>query len=162
MSDAGTPKSRRRLPIRNPQDFWGSLTIAGLALLALWAGRDLPGMDGFAFGPGTAPRLLAVCLLVLAGAVALRALFVQGSRVGRFHARGPIVVMASILAFAAMIRPLGLAVTTFVCFMIAAAASGETRWVEATITALGFTFGAVLLFYYGLSLQFPLWPAFML
>ena len=27
-----------------------------VALFALWAGSDLPGMRGFAFGPGTAPR----------------------------------------------------------------------------------------------------------
>jgi putative tricarboxylic transport membrane protein len=87
---------------------------------------------------------------------------VQGAVVGRFHLRGPLVVLISVLAFAAMIRPLGLPVTTFVSFMIASAASSETRWVEATMTAVVFTIGAVLLFFYGLALQFPLWPAFLL
>jgi putative tricarboxylic transport membrane protein len=162
MSADAAPRPRRGFAIRSPQDFWGRLALIGLALFALWAGRDLPGMDGFALGPGTAPWLFAGCLLVLASVVALRALRVDGASVGRFHARGPLVVLASILAFAALIRPLGLPVTTFVCFMIASAASSETRWLEATLTALGFTVGAVLLFFYGLSLQFQLWPAFML
>ncbi len=148
--------------IRNPQDFWGCLALMALAVFALWAGSDLPGMRGFAFGPGTAPRLFAVCLLLLASAVALSALFVDGPNVGRFYARGPLIVIISIFAFAAMIRPLGLVVTTFVCFMVAVAGSNETRWVEATITAIGFTIGAVLLFVYGLSLPFQLWPRFML
>ena len=152
----------RGFRIRNPQDFWGCLILMGVAIFMLWAGSDLPGMRGFAFGPGTAPRLFAVCLLLLSGAVAVWALFADGPKVGRFYARGPLVVMISILAFAAMIRPLGLVVTTFVCFMVAAAGSNETRWVEATITAIGFTIGAVLLFVYGLSLPFQLWPRFML
>ncbi len=30
-----------------------------LALIAFVASNDLPGMRGFAFGPGTAPRLFA-------------------------------------------------------------------------------------------------------
>jgi putative tricarboxylic transport membrane protein len=148
--------------IRNPQDFWGCLALMALAIFALWAGSDLPGMHGFAFGPGTAPRLFATCLLVLAGAVALSALFADGPPVGRFYARGPVVVMISIFAFAAMIRPLGLVITTFVCFMIAAAGSTETRWVETTLTAIGFTIGAVLLFVYGLALPFQLLPRFMM
>ena len=162
MSDGVDANARRAFRIRNSQDFWGCLALIGLALFSLWAASDLPGMDNFLFGPGTAPRLFAVCLLLLASAVLLWSIFVEGPNVGHFHARGPLVVMASILAFAAMIRPLGLLITTFVCFMIAAAGSNETRWVEATITAVGFTIGAVLLFFYGLSLQFQLWPAFML
>lgn len=161
MSDGVDPNAHRGFRIRNSQDFWGCLTLIGLALFSLWAGSDLPGIDGFSFGPGTAPRLFAVCLLLLSSAVLLYSMFVEGPGIGRFHARGPLVVMASILAFATMIRPLGLLITTFVCFMIAAAGSSETRWVETTITAIGFTIGAVLLFYYGLSLQFQLWPAFM-
>jgi len=148
--------------IRNPQDFWGCIVLMALAVFALWAGSDLPGMRGFAFGPGTAPRLFAICLLLLAGAVAFWSLLVDGPDIGRFHARGPLVVMISILAFAAMIRPLGLVITTFVCFMIAAAGSNETRWIEATLTAIGFTIGAVLLFVYGLSLPFRLLPRFMM
>jgi len=162
MSDGVEPRSRQGFRIRNSQDFWGCLTLIGLALLALWAARDLPGVEGFSFGPGTAPRLFAICLLLLASAVLFWALIADGPGVGRYHARGPLVVIASILAFAAMIRPLGLPITTFVCFIIASASSRETRWIETIITAVGFTIGAVLLFLYGLSLQFQLWPAFML
>ena len=161
MAEGAGPKPSGRPRVRNPQDFWGCLVLMGLALFSLWAGSDLPGMHGFSFGPGTAPRLFAICLLLLAGAVLLSSVLIDGPVIGRFHARGPIVVMTAVLAFAALIRPLGLFATTFVCFMIAAAASRETRWVESTITAVGFTIGAVLLFYYGLSLQFQLWPAFL-
>src|SRR5205085_6043037 len=64
MSEAA---DRAHLPwhrgfIRNPQDFYGGVALVGLALIALWASADLPGMRGFAFGPGTAPRLFALVL----------------------------------------------------------------------------------------------------
>ncbi len=39
--------------------------------------------------------------------------------------------MAAIVFFALAIRPLGLVVTAFVSFLIAAMGSHETRWVEA-------------------------------
>ena len=48
--------------IKNHQDFWGGLALLALALFAWWATRDLPGQSGFAFGPGTAPRLFIILL----------------------------------------------------------------------------------------------------
>src|SRR6266508_4599223 len=61
--------------VRNPQDFYGGLALVILALLAFWASWNLPGMRGFAFGPGTAPRLFAALLLVTGTAVALMGFF---------------------------------------------------------------------------------------
>ena len=45
------------MPLRNPKDYFGGILLIALALFAFWASNDLPGMRGFAFGPGTAPRL---------------------------------------------------------------------------------------------------------
>jgi hypothetical protein len=44
--------------------------------------------------------------------------------------------------------------------MISAAGSSETRWIEATIAAVGLTAFCVGLFVYGLNLPFQLWPRF--
>src|SRR5262245_21567743 len=41
--------------IKGGQDYYGGAVLAAIALFALWASSDLPGMRGFAFGPGTAP-----------------------------------------------------------------------------------------------------------
>ena len=43
-----------------PQDYYGGLVLMMLAILALIASAELPGQRGFAFGPGTAPRLFAI------------------------------------------------------------------------------------------------------
>ena len=88
------------LPIRNPKDFFGGALLVGLGLFALWACSDLPGMRGFAFGPGTAPRMFAYCMIVVGVGVALMGLFTDGPPEEPFAFSGPmggaVVVVALI------------------------------------------------------------------
>ena len=66
----------RRSAVRS--DFWGGLSLVALAAFAIWASTDLPGMRGFAFGPGTAPRLFAYCLMGLGVAILMVGLLTDG------------------------------------------------------------------------------------
>src|SRR5436190_13055534 len=107
-----SPKGRRfSFSIRSPRDFWGGLVLVAVAILAIWASRDLPGQRGFAFGPGTAPRLFAGALAAIGAAVALVGLVTDGPAIEKLKFRGPALVVISILAFAVMIR--GVSVTLF-------------------------------------------------
>ena len=144
--------------IRNPQDFWGGLGLAAVAIFSLWAGSDLPGMRGFAFGPGTAPRLFGWLLLGTGGLVALNGLIVHGPPLERWGIRAPILFIASVLFFGATIRPLGMIIAAFCTLMIAAAASKDVRWIESLIWSAVLTAGCVALFIYGLNLPLQLWP----
>jgi hypothetical protein len=74
--------------IRNQQDFYGGLVLVAVAAFALWASRDLPGMRGFAFGPGTAPRIFASILGALGLLVAAGGLVTDGPPVERIAVRG--------------------------------------------------------------------------
>jgi putative tricarboxylic transport membrane protein len=150
----------RRGIIRNPQDFYGGLALIGLALFAFWAGSDLPGMRGFAFGPGTAPRLFAGLLAATGAAVAVIGFFFDGPGIERYAIRGPVFVIAAILFFAASIRPLGLVITSFVTIVIAAAATKEVRWIETIIWAAVLTAFCAFLFPYALNLPLQLWPRY--
>jgi len=114
--------------IRAPQDFVGGLALMALALFALWASRDLQGMHGFSFGPGTAPRMFATLLLVLSFGVMLTGLLAEGPGIQAYHWRGPFFVSLAIASFAFTIRPLGLVLSAFASFMIAALGTPETRW----------------------------------
>jgi putative tricarboxylic transport membrane protein len=60
------------------------------ALFALWAGSDLPGMRGFAFGPGTAPRLFAYLLMASGVAIMAVGLFSDGPPSEPFAFSGPL------------------------------------------------------------------------
>lgn len=76
--------------IRSPQDYYGGAILAAMALFALWASSDLPGMRGFAFGPGTAPRLFAYMLLGFGVGVALVGLLTDGPPGGEYAFSGPL------------------------------------------------------------------------
>jgi putative tricarboxylic transport membrane protein len=149
-----------RFFIRSPRDFWGGLALIGLAILAIWASHGLPGQRGFAFGPGTAPRLFAGLLAGLGAAVALVGILDYGPPIERYKLRGPALVIVAILIFAAMIRPLGLVPATFLAFVISILGTAEMRWIESLIAAAAMTLFCVLLFVYLLGLPFQLWPRF--
>jgi len=78
------------LRIRSPQDYYGGAVLCAMALFAIWACNDLPGMRGFAFGPGTAPRLFAYMLLGLAAAITLVGLLTDGPPGGEYSFSGPL------------------------------------------------------------------------
>jgi putative tricarboxylic transport membrane protein len=148
------------LPVHGPRDLYGGLALIMLATLALIASAELPGQRGFAFGPGTAPRLFSFLLAALVAAVAVGGVFAEGPPIEKYKIRGPSLVIIAILAFAAMIRPLGLVPATFLAFMVSILGSTEMRWIESLIAAVSMTLFCVLLFVYLLNLPFQLWPRF--
>ncbi|HYC16474.1 MAG TPA: tripartite tricarboxylate transporter TctB family protein [Pseudolabrys sp.] len=157
-----------RFKVRGPRDFYGGLALIALAIVAIWTSGDLPGTHGFAFGPGTAPRLFAGLLAAVGALVALSGLLVDGPPLESYAIRGPAWVILAILAFAGMIRgvslgpvtipPLGLVPSTFAAFMISIFGSTEMRWLESLIAAVVMTAFCVALFVYLLQLPFQLWP----
>jgi putative tricarboxylic transport membrane protein len=150
------PEGRRW--IRNEQDFWGGIALIALALFAMYASSDLPGQRGFAFGPGTAPRLFAGVLLFFGLIITVVGAMTDGPKIGGYAVRGPLMITCALLVFAAIIRPVGLIAASFLTFMISVTASRETRYLEATITAVAMTAFCVFLFVYMLNLPFQLWP----
>ena len=163
-----------RVHVPNHRDYYGGLALVLLALVAFWAGGDLAGMRGFSFGAGTAPRLFAAGLAIVASAITVSGLVTQGEPIGGYAVRGPLYITLAILAFSFLIRGVnfywgetlikipafGLIIASFATFVISAAASKETRWVESVITAAGLTAFCWFLFVYLLGLPFQLWPRF--
>jgi putative tricarboxylic transport membrane protein len=148
------------LPVHGTRDFYGGLTLVMVPTFALIASSDLPGQRGFAFGPGTAPRLFSLILAALAAMVAVGGVFTEGPPIEKYKIRGPLLVIVGILAFAGMIRPLGLFPATFLAFMISILGSTEMRWLESLIAAAAMTLFCWLLFVVLLNLPFQLWPRF--
>jgi putative tricarboxylic transport membrane protein len=104
---ASAPATRNL--IRSPRDFWGGLSLVLVAAFAIWASGDLPGMRGFAFGPGTAPRLFAWCLMAMGFGVMLIGFFTDGPPMEDFTFTGTfggavlVVALIPIYFFAAQI-----------------------------------------------------------
>lgn len=150
------------MTIRSAQDYVGGVILMAVALFALWASSDLQGMRGFSFGAGTAPRMFGGLLVALSAGIALSGLLADGPSMAHYSWRGPLFVMVAIVFFALAIRPLGLVVTAFASFMIAATGSHETRWLEAAIVGACLTLGCAILFPYVLGLPMPMFPRFLI
>ena len=162
------------LKIRGPRDFFGGLALIVVAAIALWASSSLPGQQGFAFGPGTAPRIFAGLLMAVGVVITVMGLVVKGPPLESFALRGPAYVLVGILVFAATVRGIhvdvasipivipafGMVPATFLAFMISIFGSTEFRWVESLIAAVAMTAFCVGLFVYLLQLPFQLWPMF--
>ena len=162
------------LKIRGPRDFFGGLALIVVAAIALWASSSLPGQQGFAFGPGTAPRIFAGLLMAVGVVITVMGLVVKGPPLESFALRGPAYVLVGILVFAATVRGIhvdvasipivipafGMVPATFLAFMISIFGSTEFRWVESRIAAVAMTAFCVGLFVYLLQLPFQLWPMF--
>jgi putative tricarboxylic transport membrane protein len=148
------------LKVQSPQDVIGGMALILLSLTAFVASNDLPGMRGFAFGPGTAPRLFAFALALLAIGVVVTGLLTSGPDVTPYKIRGVFFIIGAILCFAATIRPLGLVTAAFTTMIICAAAADDVKWRESLIVAVVITAFVSVLFPYGLNLPFQLWPRF--
>ena len=148
------------LRVQNPQDFFGGMALILLSLIAFVASNDLPGMRGFAFGPGTAPRLFAFALALLSLGVVVTGLLTKGPHITPYKVRGMVFIIGAILVFAATIRPLGLVIATFSTIVVCAAAAEDVKWRETIIWAAILTAFCSVLFPYGLNLPFQLWPRF--
>ncbi|MPZ58392.1 MAG: tripartite tricarboxylate transporter TctB family protein [Rhizobiales bacterium] len=160
QSNVNGGRARPRGFIRAPQDFYGGLVLIGLAVFSMYAGYDLSGMQGFSFGPGTAPRLFAWMLVGFGVIIVLMGVINPGPKVERWYWRGIILTIASIICFALTIRSLGLIPSSFISFMIGAAATDEVKWGQSAIVGAALTAGCAILFPYILNLPFQLWPQF--
>jgi putative tricarboxylic transport membrane protein len=81
--------TNRGLTVRNSREFYGGLGLVLLGLLAVWASRDLQGMHGISFGPGTAPRMFAFILIALGVAIMAVGCFTEGVALERYEISAP-------------------------------------------------------------------------
>lgn len=144
--------------IRNPKDFWSGALFIAIGVAAIIIGSRYNLGTAARMGPGYFPRILGILLIVLGGILALRAMRKAGGPFPRFHWRPLLIVLGSVVMFGAIVRPLGVALTTVILIVVASAASREFRPREALIAGVLLAAMAVGVFVVGLQLQLPIWP----
>jgi hypothetical protein len=144
--------------IRNPKDFCaGALFVAVGVATVLLSTRYTLGTAA-RMGPGYFPRMLGILLIVLGGVLAARGFKFSGSGFTPFRWRPALVVLGSVVLFGAIVRPLGVALSTVILIVAASAASHEFRPRESLVVGVLLAALAVGVFVVGLQLQLPIWP----
>ncbi len=150
------------LSVRNPRDFAVGLLYAviGAAFAIAAAGHEMG--DPARIGPGFFPFWLGLVLAAIGAFTMLRSIWPRAarSRLDGWDVRSLGWMVGSVLLFAALLEPLGLALSVALLVVCASLASHEFTWRATllnTLLLVGITVGG---FVYGLSLPLPVWPAF--
>jgi hypothetical protein len=140
---------------RGTQDIGAGLFLIVVAAIAAWQGLQLPMGTLRAMGPGMLPISLAVLLGGFGVAILFIGLLQPGHPFERWSFRGLAFILGSIICFALLIRPLGLAIAGPVAMLIAGAADPQTNWKHTLIFSIVLTAFCILLFKVALRLPIP-------
>jgi len=144
--------------IRNPKDFFAGALFIAIGIATILLGTRYTLGSAARMGPGYFPRILGILLIVLGGILAARSFRFAGSRFAAFRWRPTLIVLGSVVLFGAIVRPLGVALSTVILIVAASAASHEFRPRESLVVGVLLAALAVGVFVVGLQLQLPIWP----
>jgi hypothetical protein len=112
-------------------------------------------------GPAYFPVVLGGMLAVLGLLVLFDSIVEEGPGVAQFHFRPLLFVAASSLAFAYLLKPLGLVLASVILVFISAFGGHEFKWKEVAIMSVVLVIFSVLVFVKALALPFPVCPDFI-
>ena len=141
------------------KDFLAGNLYLAFGLLGLWLGRTLEIGTAGAMEAGYFPRLVCMLLVAIGAALAVTALLQPGEAPERGTWRPFIFVTLSCLAFALLLRPLGLVLTLLISTVLARFAGGNLRPVALLLLCLILIVANVGIFVIALKIPIPLWPA---
>lgn len=148
-----------RMRIKSPRDFWAGLMFLGFGgFFCIWAVTHYKMGTALRMGPAYFPTLLGALLAFLGMVILLQSLSVEGEKVGAFAPRPLLMILVGCLAYAYLMRPLGLVLATAALVFISALGGHEFRWKEVAILYVVLIVFSVLVFVKGLTLPLPLWP----
>jgi hypothetical protein len=163
------------MKIKSQQDWWaGLMFIAFGAFFILFAMGTPEFIDNLAgtkliagyqmgssvrMGPAYFPVVLGGLLVVLGLIVLFDSVVEEGPKVPKFHFRPLLFIAVSSLAFAYLLKPLGLVLASAALIFISAYGGHEFKWKEVAIMTVVLVIFSVLVFVKGLTLPFPICPS---
>ncbi|UZG42683.1 tripartite tricarboxylate transporter TctB family protein [Caldimonas thermodepolymerans] len=144
-------------PSNHPDTGAGVLFIA-IGLFALWGGRELRVGTADAMGPGYFPTALALILVGLGLATLAQGWRGPAQELPRPAWRTVGGILFSVTAFAVLLQPLGLVLSTLGLVAGCRCAAGPSRTREVLLLGAALAAGAVVIFAHGLDVQLPVWP----
>jgi len=150
------------MKIKSQQDFWAGLMFVGFGLFfVVVALMNYQMGSAVRMGPAYFPVLLGGLLAILGLVVLIGSVVETGPPVAKFHFRPLLFIAASSLAFAYLLKPLGLVLASTALVFISAYGGHEFKFKEVAIMSAVLVVFAVLVFVKGLTLPFPICPDFI-
>ena len=139
------------------RDIYAGVLTAAIGAGAISEGWQY-GIGGLSdMGSGFFPVMLGVGMVLMGLIMAvMRSPAQDGHAIQAPNWRGAIAIVAAVTLFITLADRAGLAPATFACVFVGALGTSSTKLIEALILAAGVTVFGVLLFHYGLQVQFPI------
>ena len=166
-----------KFKIKSQQDWWAGLMFIAFGLFFIVFAMGTPEfIDNIAgtrliagyqmgssvrMGPAYFPVVLGGLLAFLGLLVLFDSIVEEGPAVAKFHWRPLLWIGLSSLAFAYLLKPLGLVLASAALVFISAYGGHEFKWKEVAIMSVVLVIFAVLVFVKALSLPFPICPDFI-
>ncbi len=165
------------MKIKSQQDWWAGLMFMAFGVFfivfALGTPEFVDRMVGarliagyqmgssVRMGPAYFPVVLGGLLVFLGLLVLLDSIIEDGPGVPKFHFRPLLFIGLSSLAFAYLLKPLGLVLASAALVFISAYGGHEFKWKEVAIMSVVLVIFSVLVFVKALALPFPICPDFI-
>lgn len=147
--------------IKSPKDFWAGLMFIVFGLFFLVVARNYQMGSAVRMGPAYFPTVLGGMMAVLGAIVLFQSLIFAGPRVPKLSFKPIFFISLALILFAYLLKPIGFVLALVVMIFVSAFGGHEFRVKEVAILTVVLIIFSVLVFVKGLTLPFPLWPAFM-
>ena len=139
------------------RDHYAGLLIAAIGAGAIYEGSQYGIGSLTNMGSGFFPVMLGVGMILMGALMAaMRPAMSENHGVHAPNWRGAAAIVLAVTSFILLANRAGLAPATFCCVFVGALGTKGTRLTEAAILAIGVTVFGVILFHYGLQVQFPI------
>ncbi|CAN0472757.1 unnamed protein product [Phaeothamnion confervicola] len=149
------------MKIKSPKDFWAGLMFIGFGLFFMIVARNYQMGSAVRMGPAYFPTVLGGIMAVLGGIVFFQSLLIKGDPVPRLSFKPIFFISLALLLFGYLLKPIGFVLALVVMVFVSAFGGHEFKAKEVSILTVVLIIFSVLVFVKGLTLPFPLWPAFM-
>lgn len=149
------------MKIKSPKDFWaGLMFIASGLFFAIWGATHYQMGTAVRMGPAYFPAMLGGLLAVLGAIILASSLVLRGEKVPAIFFRPVLMISLGCVLYGYMMKPLGLIGATAALVYVSALGGHEFKWKEVTVLYAILMLFSWLVFVKGLSLPFPIWPAY--
>ena len=158
--------------IKDQKDFAAGIMFTVVGVAFAWGATNYNVGEAARMGPGYFPLMLGVLLAILGLFVIFESMVVEsedGGKIGSIAWKPLFFVIASNLLFGVLLAGLpnvgvpamGMIVAIYGLTIVAAKAGDQFRWKEVLVLATVLSIISYVAFVYLLSLQFPVWPSFL-
>ena len=166
-----------KIKVKSQQDWWAGWMFVAFGLFFIIFAMGTPDFidkmvgsrliagyqmgSSVRMGPAYFPVVLGGIMVFLGALVLLDSVLEAGEPVAKFHFRPLIWIGLSSLAFAYLLKPLGLVLSSVALVFISAYGGHEFKWKEVAWMSVVLAIFSVLVFVKGLALPFPICPDFI-